>query len=331
MVINGYKLLSELKSDNSGFAKWGFAEKDGIELFIKQFLSPVYPVDKSILSEEQVKRKIAICEQFENKKKRFYKKLNQCMTGNIITIFDFFRFESKYYVVTEKVENNSLTIKDISQLPMEKKLLIIRTILYNISSLHEKGIVHADIKPDNILIKPTINGFYTAKLIDFDSGFFEKDSSFTTNTEGDLVYLSPEIYMSMIDEDMSADRLTHKIDIFALGILFHQYLTGKTPEFDRSEYDYIFEAVLDNGKIFIDDSLDSRLQSMIRKMLSAEPSERPEAHQLFDIVSHNIKKQGKGIINNKKEKPALKTSMREPKAKVEKRTNSFLKQAGEIY
>lgn len=329
MLVNGYKLLSELKSDNSGFAKWGFAEKDGIELFIKQFLSPVYPIDKSILSEEQINRKIDICNQFENKKKGFYEKLNQCSTGNIITIFDFFRFESRYYVVTEKVETKSLTVEEISRLPMEKKLLILKTILYNVSVLHEKGIVHADIKPDNILIKETVNGFYTAKLIDFDSGFLEKDGSVQANMEGDLVYLSPEIYLSMLDKNIAEGKLTHKIDIFALGIMFHQYLTGKMPMIDKSEYDYIFEAVLDSGKITIDSSLESNLQDIIKKMLSVEPTERPEAQQVFEVLSNENENEEKEMSATET-KSMLKSTMRKSETNTRKITNSFLKPAGDF-
>lgn len=289
--INGYELLSDLKNDNSGFAKWGFAWKNGYELFIKQFLSPVYPVDENLLSAEQISRKRQICMQFEKRKRTFYDRLNQCNTGNIITIIDFFRFESKYYVVTDKVDTVAMSVEQISQLPTEKKLLIIKTILYNINALHEKGIVHADIKPSNILIKSTSRGFYTAKLIDFDSGFIEHDPSMQVNAEGDLVYLSPEVYMAIADEEYGVEKLTHKLDIFALGILFHQYLTGGMPVFDRSNYDYLFEAVLDGGNIMLNSRLDKKSEEIISSMLSKNPADRPEAWEIsekwFDIKREN--------------------------------------------
>lgn len=325
MVINGYTLLSELKSDNSGFAKWGFAKKDGIELFIKQFLSPVYPIDDSVLSEEQIKRKREICEQFEKRKNELYDILNQCNTGNIITILDFFRFDSKYYVVTEKVEQTSLTIEQISQLPREKKQLIIKTILYSINTLHEKGIVHADIKPNNILIKKTSRDFYAAKLIDFDSSFVENGSSVQMNTECDLVYLSPEAYMAIANEETESVNLTHKIDIFSLGILFHQYLTGDIPEFDRINYDYMFEAILDGGYIRIDDTLPANMKDIIRKMLSKNPEDRPEAWQIFKAISgeKHISEKASPVHSSK-----LKITMR--KEEKSEHRSSFLKQAGDL-
>ena len=329
MLINGYKLITELKSDNSGFAKWGFVEKDGTQFFIKQFLAPVYPIDKTVLSDEQINAKINICEQFEEGKKTFYETLSQCTTGNIITVFDFFRFESKYYVVTEKVETKSLTPKEIANLSMEKKILIIKTILYNIGVLHKKGIVHADIKPNNVMIKETVKGFYTAKLIDFDSGFLENSVSVQTNTEGDLVYFSPEAYMVMAGKENAQWKLTHKMDIFALGIMFHQYLTGNMPEFDKSEYDYIFEAVLDGGEILLDKSLNNDLQVIIKSMLSVNPDARPDADQIFDALSnHTIATTEKSMET--KAPSALKSTMRKHEEKVDKTTSSFLKPAGDL-
>ena len=73
-VINGYRLLGELVNTNSGFARWGFAKKDGIVVFIKEFLSPVYPLDATVLSKEQILRKRGICNEFEAKKRKFYKR-----------------------------------------------------------------------------------------------------------------------------------------------------------------------------------------------------------------------------------------------------------------
>ena len=329
MLINGYKLITELKSDNSGFAKWGFAEKDGIQVFIKQFLTPVYPIDKTVLSDEQINAKINICEQFEKEKKAFYEKLSQCTTGNIITVFDFFRFESKYYVITEKVETKSLTPKEIANLSTEKKILIIKTILYNIGVLHKNGIVHADIKPNNVMIKETVKGFYTAKLIDFDSGFLENSVSIQTNTEGDLVYFSPEAYMVMAGNENAQWKLTHKMDIFALGIMFHQYLTGNIPEFDKSEYDYIFEAVLDGDEILLDKTLNNDLRAIIRSMLNANPDDRPEASQIFKMLSDE-KHEANEQTTEMKTSSALKITMRKHEKEVVNSTNSFLKPAGDL-
>ena len=63
MFINGYD-VTELKPDNSGYAKWGFGRRNGREFFIKQFLSPVYPAQRGELSDKQVEQKKSICNGF---------------------------------------------------------------------------------------------------------------------------------------------------------------------------------------------------------------------------------------------------------------------------
>jgi len=278
MVINNYEIIGELHNDKSGYAKWGFAKKNGNEYFIKEFLSPIYPIDEEELSQELLERRRNICNDFSRKKKEFYLALNKCITGNIVTIIDFFRFKSKYYIVTEKVISESLSIDEISRLNDEQKLLIIKVVLHCVSVLHEHHIVHGDIKPDNILLKKTKKGMYTAKIIDFDSGFLESCApSEDEELQGDMVYLAPEAFLYMIGE---GKKLTGKIDIFALGVLFHQYFCGSVPEY-KNEYDYLFEAVLNDAEIKIGKEVPESVIPILRSMLDKDPDKRPEAKEIL--------------------------------------------------
>lgn len=54
---NGYIVAGTLKSDNAGFSKWGIAQKDGQEYFLKEFLSPVYPQNAEMYSAPQAEKK----------------------------------------------------------------------------------------------------------------------------------------------------------------------------------------------------------------------------------------------------------------------------------
>lgn len=288
MNINGYELIGNLQNDKSGYAKWGFARKNGIEVFIKEFLSPVYPVDDSEISKEQIQRKREICASFEKEKRKFYDELGKCLTGNIITVLDFFRSGSRFYIVTEKVDAASIDVKEIAKLKIEQKILISKIVLHNISTLHSHNIVHGDIKPDNILLKKTVKGSYTAKIIDFDSGFLEGSAPQAgDDLQGDMVYLSPEAFMFIANE---AGTLTKKIDIFSLGILLHQYFCGEIPEFDKEKYDYLFEAVLDDGEIKISDEIPDYFKSTLLNMLSKHPASRPQASEILQLLQQDVKK-----------------------------------------
>lgn len=279
-IINGYRIIGELKSNNSGYSKWGFAEKDGVEVFIKEFLSPIYPLDARVLSKEQILRKRHICEVFEQEKRSFYDELNKCATGNVVTVVDFFRSGSKYYMVTDKVNAAAISPSEISRMTVEQIVLIIKIIVHSIEALHSHGIVHGDIKPDNILFKQTRKGVFTAKIIDFDSSFQEtKPPSGEEEFQGDMVYLAPESFMFIAEE---GGILTRKIDIFALGILFHQYFSGELPSYDNTQYDYVFEAILDGQDIGISPRVPVEFREIIKSMLDKEPDNRPDINAVFN-------------------------------------------------
>lgn len=281
MFINGYD-VTELKPDNSGYAKWGFGRRNGREFFIKQFLSPVYPAQRGELSDKQVEQKKSICKDFEFKKRSFYNQLNRCVTGNIVTIDNFFREDSKYYMVTDKVDAAKIDVAEISRMNIEQKSLITKVLLHSVATLHRVGIVHGDIKPDNILYKKTLGDVYTAKLIDFDSSFLESMPPMDEDEfQGDMVYLAPESFLLIAEEEV---RLTGKIDVFALGILLHQYFTGELPQFDQSQYDYVFEAVLDGALVSVSPRLPEFMKGLISKMLLKNPEDRPSCQQVYEEV-----------------------------------------------
>jgi len=280
-TINGYAIIGELKNDNSGYAKWGFANNGYNEVFIKQFLSPVYPVGKSMFSEETYRRKVDICAAFERRKRCFYNQLNQCLTGNIVTVQDFFRFGGKYYIVTEKVNAKAKMPSEIAALGINQRLMIAKVILHCVSSLHAHGIVHNDLKPDNILIKETATGSYTAKVIDFDSGFQTScPPNIGDELQGDMVYFAPESFLLVSeDEDFLASKavLTEKTDIFALGIILHQFFCGKIPIIDGAKYNYVFEAVLDGAIPETCGDVPDFVRAIIARMIDIDPGKRPSA------------------------------------------------------
>ena len=74
LSIHGYVLDKPLSTNNSGFSKWGFGEKNGNNYFIKEFLSPVYPEDESIFTPKQLAAKKKGCASFEAEKKELYKR-----------------------------------------------------------------------------------------------------------------------------------------------------------------------------------------------------------------------------------------------------------------
>lgn len=273
--LNYYHIDGTFTSENAGFCRWAIGERGGREYFIKEFLSPKFPAENSGLKAETIAKKRAECERFFDQKAKLYREIQQCRTGNIMIIHDFFRSGSKYYAVSEKVNAEKMTVVQVAALPPEKKRTLICSILYSFSELHRRGIVHSDVKPDNILLKKTEKGYYTGKIIDFDAGFFETDVP--EEIQGDQVYLAPEMRLRMMEIPVP---VTTKADVYALGILFHQYWTGELPTFS-GEYNYLFEAVLDGASVSLSGKLPPDLAGQIRAMLQEDQAKRPSAEQVL--------------------------------------------------
>lgn len=258
----------------------GHLPKNGNSYFIKQLMFPTYPIDDLKLSPTLVAAMRSEAEDFFSRRSRYYETLFSCKTGNIVTVQDFFRFKSHFFLVSEKMIGPYLRIDEITTLSDEKKKTLFKAILYSFVEVHNRGIVHSDLKPDNVLIKKTAAGYCTAKIIDFDSGFFEYECP--EEIEGDQVYFSPEALMRNDEEDVA---VTVKSDVFAIGLLFHLYWCGQLPEFDKSKNNSAGVALLRGEELKLDSSIPPEIGTLISDMLSKEPENRPTVREAWEYLA----------------------------------------------
>lgn len=153
--------------------------------------------------------------------------------------------------------------------------------------LHLQGIVHADLKPEHVLLRKGTLG-YEARLIDLDSGFLTEDPPAPGGeTEGDPVYLAPEAFLRMTGE---AADIGPAIDTFAFGAILHRLWTGALPETDAP---YLYEAALEQRPIQISAQLPPAYGQAVRRMLDAEPSHRPSDGELVRLFAQPFEKDEK--------------------------------------
>jgi serine/threonine protein kinase len=272
-----------------GMSKVTFATLDGKEYFLKEFLSPKYPVDTSKAGgSTTIEKKKQKCKKFEEHHKSLNDKIatKSGVGGNLVCTFDFFRSGTTYFKVTEKIDITSMSIGEIARMSEEQKLLIMKTVTSSLKILHDLNIVHGDLKPDNVLIKKTTLDAYTTKLIDFDNSYISGNPP--ENNEdaiGDQVYYSPELAKYIIGKaDTKAKDLTIKSDVFALGVLFSQYITGNRPEIE-SKYKYVWQAVLDGCIPVVKKvAVPNYIIGLISKMLALNPTDRPDISKVFDVL-----------------------------------------------
>lgn len=275
--INGYQLLEHWST--SGSCRWSYAKKNGRQWFIKQFMAPKYKHAEDGISPKKVEQSRQRCEAFREAQTEIYRQIQSANTGNIVGVDSFFSFGSMFYAVSERIDISSLSVADVSQMTHEQKMILLKVLSHSINSLHKHGVVHADLKPDNILIKKTKTG-YTLKLIDFDASFLESHPKRGEQICFDVIFVAPETMIASSDKSVSLNR---KIDIFALGLLFHLYYSGSMPEFPE-DYNSVCEAVSCGVLPKIAESIPDWLQRLISDMLDFEPAARPDSERVFQTL-----------------------------------------------
>lgn len=279
-MVGDYLVQKPLTNNRSGFSKWGFCEKDGVEYFLKEFLSPVYPAEEVKLDADIRKRKIEQCLAWHGQKKRIYNAIVASQTGNLVAPIAFFKHQSHFYLITKKVLDAPLDFNTLSRLDRKQKILIMKVLSYSFSKLAENDIVHADVKPDNLLIKQTNAGYYTIKVIDFDGSYLASCPPSSDDLQGDPVYYAPETFLAILEEPAI---LSPKVDVFAMGIIFHELLSGNKPGISE-DYDYIYEAVLDDQPLLIDPVVDPSFRVLLERMLCKHPAQRFAMSQVFQYL-----------------------------------------------
>ena len=267
--IGGYKRMTPMQTVGSGSARWCIVSQGLERFFLKEFLSPVYPAqEESELGRRQRER----CEAFERRKLRLYEAIACVIGDTLVPVIDFFRCERKYYAVSEAMPDSHITAEEIIAFPAEEKRKVLFDAALCLQRLHTQGVVHADLKPDHLLLLKRPEGYHL-RLIDLDSGFLTDDPpKEEREMEGDPAFLAPEAFLRMIGHETT---LGPKLDTFAFGAIVHVVWTGKMPSFDHEKYSYLYEAALEGGDITLSDELPAQWHAAVRRMFCADPADRP--------------------------------------------------------
>ncbi|MCP4153619.1 MAG: protein kinase [bacterium] len=186
---------------------------------------------------------------------------------NIVTIYDVGEDNGTTYIVMEYIEGTSL--EDVIASGTKKSTGEIVDIMIQLGDAldyaHEKGIVHRDIKPGNILIdnegKPHLVDFGIAHI------------SESTLTQSGMTLGTPN-YMS--PEQISGKKLDRRSDIFSLGAVFYELLTGARPFAGDNITTVIYKIMHEEPRSIksIDNQLHEGLQFIINKVLAKNPNLR---------------------------------------------------------
>lgn len=301
--IGEYEQLTEFTNENAGTAEWCMAQKNGKQYFVKKFQSPVYPSMDLGLPEKKYNSRVAKFHAAIDSRKNMYHQLRENdKYGLFIIPVEVISYQYHICTIADYIIGN-LRPDEICTLSEWQRIVLMRTLTLALMSVHNAGVIHSDMKPENVMIyQNENNGSCALKLIDFDGSFYESDPP--EDISGDPTYSAPEIYAK---QTMPAIQLDHRIDIFALGIILHYFWTGKLPYKDSDMT--LGQAALKGKMIRMDSSVPVSLQEIIRQALEGNPEKRITTDEIYKKLGDLLAKYPVKIINlqeNKKSEPPKK-------------------------
>ncbi len=201
---------------------------------------------------------------------------------NIVKIIDFGVEDGTYFMVMEYIEGESF--RDIldkwKQLQPEAALAVVHQVCQGLEHAHSKGIVHRDIKPGNIMLTRTGR----VKITDF--GLAKLTQAPTQHTAANSILGTP-LYMS--PEQAFGESVDFRSDLFSLGTMLYESLTGHQPFHDENYMGVIQNIIKHNAphpsKFDVD--LDSEVQSILGKAMNKNREARFQSAGDFSEAIEN--------------------------------------------
>ena len=207
----------------------------------------------------------------------------------IANVYDYGEDTGSGYLVMELVPGEALSriLEREKKLDQEKVLDIIAQTSRALAAAHQRGLVHRDIKPGNLLITPDgqvkITDFGIARVGD------QVPLTKTGQVMGTVQYLAPE--------QATGKTSTYATDLYSLGIVAYEALAGKRP-FSGETQMAIAMAQINETPPALPESIDPRVQSLVMNCLAKKPNQRPESANSLAIRAEGLLREKRRGLSN---------------------------------
>jgi serine/threonine protein kinase len=255
LILGRYEIISEIGRGNMGIV----------------YLAKDTRLQRTIALKEMVFKDAAGGREWQELIERFHREaVAACRSPhpNILTVYDVAEEEGRYFITMEYLEGWTLDhyLKSGSAFDLSQSINIIVHVAQALQAAHQAGVVHRDIKPANIMILKD-GGI---KVMDF--GIAHVVDSGTLTVAGTIIgspgYMSPEQVTGQVPDGRS--------DIFSLGVIFYQLITGEKPFQGESLSSIVYQIVQTEpvaaGRL--NPGMPEYISSVIRKCMAKNPAER---------------------------------------------------------
>ena len=242
--------------------------------------------EKHIVAIKILRDELSIDEEFVNKFKSEATACKDIRHKNVVSAYDVVDEDNLHYIVMEYIEGITLNkfIKDKGKLSNEETINISLQIANGLSAAHKKGIIHRDIKPQNIVI----NKDNIVKITDF--GIARAITSTTKNISviGTVHYISPE--------QVRNTKVDFRSDIYSFGCTMYEMITGEVPFSGDTPLDIVISHLRTNLKPphLINEKIYTSLEKIILKATRMVPLERYQSIEelISDLEKSLLDKEG---------------------------------------
>ena len=194
---------------------------------------------------------------------------------NVIRIFDLGQADGIRFITMEFVEGRDLRSleRDVRSWSLEKKVKVILQICRALDAAHAEGVVHRDLKPQNIIVEET------GRVVVMDFGIAHSMQQAGMTSTGALVgtpaYMSPE--------QAKGEKVDPRSDLFSLGIVFYELLSGNTPYESETVVGLLLKRIQERPipPVEHDNAIPQALSDMVLKALAVDKEARYQtAHEI---------------------------------------------------
>ncbi len=206
----------------------------------------------------------------ESMKQRLMHEAKACAAlnhPNITTIYEFVQTEEHQFIAIEFIEGKTLDfVLEAKPFALEEVLSLALQLLDGLEAAHRKGIIHRDLKASNIMLDSDDR----VKIMDFGLAKLAQGSMLTQagSTVGTAAYMSPE--------QAKGETTDHRTDIYSLGVVLYQLLTGTLP-FPHAHHLAILYAVVNEDPKppkQLNPAIPDQLEKIVLKAMAKIPAER---------------------------------------------------------